>query len=340
MPSNINMLIPIMLCFNNAYSIPGMVAIYSLLKHASTSYQYNIHILHSDISARHQKGLQRVVARFSNACLFFHNMEGKFSEIFESVGFQAYWSKEIFYKCITPSFFPQYDRIAITDVDVVFCRDFTSHWEMFQKENDCYLAGYTCLIKKSSSESEYAKMIYQGWDESERKKVLTGAGFWFQNLKLMRQDGIEEKMFDFIHEHLSILRQPEQQVVNVVCHPKIMLLPPEGMILACDYQNYRTEEDFQNDRRYSSEEVKYALSHPIQLHFSGELKPWNAGFVSKGGSWWYELLKLGMPGVICEQLWTFLCGGGYFRVFRTWIQHSIKRSHLMQWFYRIYKYVF
>lgn len=120
-----NKIIPIMLCFNNAYSITGMVAINSLLNCASINYQYNIHILHSDISHRHQRLLQQVVTRYSNASLFFHNMENKFTDIFEHVGYKAYWSKEIFYKCITLSFFPQYDRIVISDVDVIFCRVFT-----------------------------------------------------------------------------------------------------------------------------------------------------------------------------------------------------------------------
>lgn len=332
-----NKLIPIMLCFNDVYSIPGMVAIYSLLKFASSDYQYNIHVMHSDISHRHQRLLQQVVARYSNANLFFHNMENKFTDIWEKVGYQAYWSKEIFYKCITSSFFPQYDSIVITDVDVVFCRDFTSHWEKFQKEKDCYLAGYRCLLKKSTTESEYAKMIYKDWDETERKKILTGAGFWFQNLRLMRQDDIEKKMLDYIHVHIGILRQPEQQVINAVCYPKILLLPPEGMILGYDYQNYKTEIDFHNDKTYTAEEVKYALEHPIQLHYAGGLKPWNAGFVSKSAVWWLELLKLGFITVILEQAWRFFIGRGYNCVLRNWIRCSTKSSKLMAFIYRVYK---
>ena len=337
MSPEIEQLIPIMLCFNNNYSIPGIVAVHSMLKHASKDYQYNIHILHSDISARNQRRLQRVVGKFPNARLFFHNMENRFEDVFEKVGLQAYWSKEIFYKCITPSFFPQYERIVITDADVVFCDDFTKHWKLFENDDESLLAGYRCLLKKSDSDSEFIKMIYKGWDVEERRKCLTCAGFWFQNLKLMRQENIEQRFLEFIQSHLDILRQPEQQVVNVVCHPRIKLLPPEGMIMGYDYQTYKTEEDFHNDKTYSAEEVKYALEHPIQLHYAGGAKPWNAGFVSKSSLWWKDLFRLGSLGIILEQLWRFVCGSGYLKVFRNSIRRSIAHSMFMKMCYRLYR---
>ena len=330
-------LIPIMLCFNNSYSIPGMVAIHSMLKHASRDYSYNIHILHSDISTRNQNRLMKIVGKFSNAQLFFHNMENRFSDIFEQVIDQAYWSTEIFYKCITPSFFPQYERIVITDADVVFCRDFTPHWELFLKDNESYLAGYTCLIKKHDSFSNAIEIKSPADEAKKNWKVLTAAGFWYQNLKLMRQDNIEARFQEFIRTNLKLLRMPEQEVVNVVCYPRIKLLPPEGMILAWDYVNYRTKNDYNDDRRYTEGEVKYALTHPIQLHYAGSLKPWNAGFVSKSFLWWKELIKTGAIGIILEQLWRFLYGRGYLIPLRIFARNSIAHSRLMRLFYKAYK---
>ncbi len=330
-------LIPIMLCFNDNYSIPGMVAIKTLLASASKIYSYNIHILHSNITAKNKKRMHRIVERFPNAHLFFHNMENRFEDTFEKVENQAYWSREIFYKCITSSFFPQYDRIVISDVDVIFCRDFTPHWELFLKDNDSFLAGYTCLIKKKiDSQNEERKESCMDEDEN-RWHVLTGAGFWFQNLKLMRQENIEAKIYEFIQKHVKKLRQPEQEVVNVVCYPRIMLLPPEGMILAWDYQNYKIDDDFHQDKRYPADTVKWALSHPIQLHYAGGLKPWNAVFVSKSSLWWKELLKLGELGIALEQIWKSFWGHGYFAVLRNSFRNILPNSCFLRWFYRIYK---
>ena len=54
-------ILPIMTCFDTNYVVPGMVAFYSLLKHANPSYEYIIHVLHNDITEEQQVEYCRMV---------------------------------------------------------------------------------------------------------------------------------------------------------------------------------------------------------------------------------------------------------------------------------------
>lgn len=50
-------------------------------------------------------------------------MNNKFDDEFDVMKTKAHYSKEVLYKLLAPTIFPQYEQIIITDVDVVFCGD-------------------------------------------------------------------------------------------------------------------------------------------------------------------------------------------------------------------------
>lgn len=116
-------IIPVLHCFNDAYVIPAAVSFYSMLEHADASREYRLYVLHSDISEEHRKKMQETISPFKNATLEFIDMKGRFEDLFSDIKFKAHYSKEMFYKFLAPSLFPQYDKMMITDVDVVWMDD-------------------------------------------------------------------------------------------------------------------------------------------------------------------------------------------------------------------------
>ena len=329
-------IIPIMLCLNDNYVIPCFTAISSLVKRSSSDYNYSFYILHSNITKKHQKKFNILRNKFSNIDINFIDMGTQYTEMFENVSYQAYWSKEIFYKFNASSLFPQYDRIIITDVDVIFCDDIVPDWELFLQDQENYLAGVRVLSQKSKNQ-EYADWIFQKWTEEERKKSFTGAGYWLLNLLLIRKNQLEEKFLKFAQENLYRLTQPEQQVVNMVCYPKIKLLHPKAMVCAYDYKSFSTPESYHYDDFYSAKIVAETLEFPVQLHYAGKYKPWNVLFTTKSYLWWKELLSLHDASLIFESIFLMIKQGVYFQLLKDKIRYLIKRFRFINFLYKSYK---
>ena len=148
---NKELVIPVMHCFDDNYAIPASVAFLSMLENANKNYFYKLYVLHSDITLQNQEILMSIVSRFKNASLEFVNMNNKFKDLFEQTNSKGHYTKEMFYKFCAPSLFPQYDRIIITDVDVVYCGDISEEFVKFKDDEENYLAGIRGVMKKADT---------------------------------------------------------------------------------------------------------------------------------------------------------------------------------------------
>ena len=65
-------------------------------------------------------------------------MQNKFQDLFDATFTKGHYSKEIYYKFLAPSLFPQYEKMIITDVDVVYTGDISVQYINYLK-NDEYV---------------------------------------------------------------------------------------------------------------------------------------------------------------------------------------------------------
>jgi len=112
--------IPIMFCFDKNYVIPAAVAFYSLMENASKNYNYTFYILHSDIEEKQELKLKETIKEFKNCELEFINMDNKLEDFWKENYKGGHFSKEVMYKLLVASLFPNLDKIIVSDVDVVF----------------------------------------------------------------------------------------------------------------------------------------------------------------------------------------------------------------------------
>lgn len=284
-------IISVMHCFDNNFVVPAGVALHSLLRTGNPSFRYEIHVLHSNISTTNQRRLQESIAGFANAKLIFLNMENRFTELFNDTRTKGHYSKEMFYKLLAPSMLPGIDKLLVSDVDVVFQGDVSRDFTDFDPQSDYYLAGSPSLVKRGSWVDEGTRAYERDFSNAEVQALRIGAGYYIANLLKMRQDGIEEALLRFATENTHRLRQPEQDVLNLVCYPKIKLLPADSMVCTYCYDYYRTDADLECDLNYSAEEVRGALRRPVQLHYAGSIKPWNQPDCTKSEVWFETLTE-------------------------------------------------
>lgn len=281
--------IPIFFTFDDAYAVPAAVAFYSLLNKAKDGVFYEMHVLHSDITQESQAMLRAVVSRFQNASLTFRNTDGFLRQEWEKGNFDGHQQKDCFsldviVRCFAARFFPQYDKIVYSDVDIVVQDDIS---DLFDVDlTDKYLAAFLDpVLKYGTKEIGHLSPEYV---EKLKDSYFCG-GILVMNLQKIRQDNLEEKMITVIRDDTIVKKFPDQDVLNIVCENKVAYIPlnyaavtylPE-LLLRPDFVSH-----------YSRDELYDSIINPKIIHYAG-FKPWRAK-VPYDDAWWtiYHFLNL------------------------------------------------
>lgn len=281
--------IPIMFCFDNNYVVPASVAILSLLEKVNKNYIYSLFILHTDITAENQDKLQKTIEPFLEfSKLKFINLENRFEDIWKKIHTKGHFSKEVMYKVLASSIFPQYEKILVSDVDVVFMNDISDSYFDLDINEDYYLAGTKIIGKMMWYMDIYNKLF----SEEEIKKLSSFCGgYLVLNLKKLREDNMEEKFIECFQKEGYRINQMEQDILNLVCYPKIKKLKLKYVACSYMWDIYRTDEDKETDQNYSKEEIDDAMNNTVQLHYATSVKPWKNVECTKSEEWFKYIVK-------------------------------------------------
>lgn len=285
------LIIPVCFTFDKNFVLPAAVALYSLLEYADKRFFYKLYVFHIDIPYKEQIKLQKIISHFEkNSSLEFIDVKVHHSnQNWKRLNSKQHYSQEIYNKLIIPDLLPQYDKIICSDVDVVFQGDISPSYFMYSENDLFYVAGICGMFEPTILD------WYQDFSREEKEilRKSIGAGYMLLNLKRMRKDNMPIKMTEFYKQNLSRLIQPEQDVINICCASHIQYLPYKYMVCAVDYKYSKKNACFRTEISNPREVLVDGLENPIQLHYSGFLKPWNSFFIPKQDIWFCELFRSG-----------------------------------------------
>lgn len=282
--------IPIFFTFDNSYVVPAAVAFWSLLNRAKSDVFYEMHVLHHDITDENIKLLQSVVGRFNNATLEFHDTDGFLSDEFDNGTFTSSYAHSNFtvdtiLRCFAARFFPQYDKIIYSDVDVVFMDDISEIYDIDLRGK--YIAGVRGPFMKyvanelSHLKPEHFEMLHD---------TYFAGGIWVMNLKKIRADNLESRMLEIVRDDTIVKRFNDQDIMNIACENHVAFLPLNYISYPYLLDLLR-KPDFIS--HYSHDELFDSIINPKILHFAGE-KPWN-GKPQHADVWWNIFEYLNLP---------------------------------------------
>jgi len=285
--------IPIFFSFDNNYVNPAAVAFWSLLDRTRDGVFWEMWVLHHDISISNQKLLCGIVGDSGNGKLSFIDTGDFLHEEWGGGNWSGHQKGQKFtadtvVRCFGARFFPQYDKIIYSDVDVVFAEDVSELWEV--DVSKVYLAGVRDAFLRFIPEelSHLSKTLF----EMLKDKYLAG-GIWVMNLGKIRQDGLEARMLEIIWDDSIVKRWNHQDLVNIASKGKVTFLPLN--YIAYPYLLSRMREPgFVSD--YTREELFDSVIHPKIIHYAG-CKPWDSAGVGYDENWWAiaDLLALELP---------------------------------------------
>ncbi|MDD5865104.1 MAG: glycosyltransferase family 8 protein [bacterium] len=281
--------IPIMFCFDTNYVIPASTAFYSLMEHANKKYYYKFYILHSDITKKQQEKLKLTLIDFKdNVDLTFINMNDRFNDIWNKLKSKVHFSKEVLYKLLVSSLFPNYDKLIVSDVDVLFLDDISKSYFSINSKDKYYLSGVRQIGFLKNFNSVYANNF-----TADEISLLNGfcGGYIVFNLRYMREKNIEEKFIQYLSTNYDKIIYAEQDVLNICCDGKVKYLSLNYCTCTYMWDFYKTDHDFSTDSVYSKNELKSAMKNPIQLHYASTEKPWKYVDTIKSEEWFKYIVK-------------------------------------------------
>ena len=264
--------IPIFFSFNNNYVIPAAVAFYSLLNKAKSDVAYKMYVLHSNIDEKNQNLLLSITNKFDNSTLEFINTKGFLSNEWNNGNWEGHNKKNQFttdtiVKCFAAGFFPEFDKIIYSDVDILVTDDISVLYDIDLTDKYIGAVKSPFLKYKETELSHLSNEIY-----NKVKDTYFGGGIWVMNLKKIREDNLEEKMINIIKDDSITKRWPDQDIMNIVCDNKVEFLP-------LNYISYPyLPTCFKDDTfisHYTREELYDSMINPKIIHWAGP-KPWNS----------------------------------------------------------------
>ncbi|GAA7577860.1 glycosyltransferase family 8 protein [Helicobacter pylori] len=305
-------IIPIVVAFDNNYCIPAGVSLYSMLANAKRERErvklfYQIHCLVEDLSAENVAKLEETIAPFSafSSIEFLdisnekleprHNyykldalIANEIKKLYLKLNAfsQKRFSKMIMCRFFFASLFPQYDKMIMFDVDTLFVDDISesffipleAHYFGAVREKDLIAMDRNSAKDLYELRQMHAKTIgvADAFPNLEEVQILFGnyfnTGFLALNLKLWREENLENQLIAFFIVKNEKLLFNDQDALCFVCRGRILELP----------YSYNAHPSFLDTPSFPS------IKEARMLHFWGD-KPWKLLSVI-GAKKWHEVL--------------------------------------------------
>ncbi|WQV46891.1 glycosyltransferase family 8 protein [Helicobacter pylori] len=263
--------IPIAFAFDKNYLIPAGACLYSLLESiakANKKIRYTLHALVVGLNEEDKAKLNQITEPFKEFAVlevkdiepFLDAIPNPFDE-----DFTKRFSKMVLVKYFLADLFPKYSKMVWSDVDVIFCNEFSADFLNIKENDENYFYG-----------------VYD--------KIYPYEGFFYCNLTYQRKNQFCKKILEIIRTQ-KIDKEPQ---LTEFCRSKIAPLKIEYCIFPHYYS--LSEEHLKGvANAIYHDTIKQALREPIVIQYDShpyfQIKPWTYPFGLKADLWLNALAK-------------------------------------------------
>lgn len=276
LPAFSERVIPVILSSDNTYSIYMGVLIQSIIQHSSSQNNYDIIILHTDISKENQMLLKRLISGKNNFSIRFADISSQLNNRHFEVW--AHYKKYNVYRLVAPEILKNYNKAIYFDSDIVVREDIASLYNIDIGKN---LIAAVPDIRFHSWNNVDGNNI-QNYSRTVLKLPDThkyfNSGVLIYNLQEFRQEYTSDFLLDYCAQRQWMYI--DQDVLNIVCSEKTFYLPMKwNCLITAD--NYETEKwaPLSMYQDYLS-----AHKNPFVVHYAGNFLPFR---VPEVDLYWY-----------------------------------------------------
>ena len=268
--------IPVVICFDDNYTISGAALINSVIKNSNTNNNYDIVVLENGISVENKERLHNLIRGYTNFSLRFFDINA-FSEL-SNVHIRGHFTAATYARLFIPRLFSLYNKVLFIDADTIVESDVAELIQIDLATNlvaavrDIVMEGFVKFgtISDSSDGLMPARKYListLGMDKPER---YFQAGIIIFNIQQMSKENTYHKLIEVMNgKRFWFL---DQDIMNKVFYDRVHYLSLEWNVY---HGNGNTDEFYPNLQLSTYTEFLRARKSPKMIHFAGENKPWN-----------------------------------------------------------------
>lgn len=255
----------------NNYYTPYLGALLESIKyHSSPSNNYDILVMHRDISFSNQVTLQSIFADCQNISLRFIDIR-RFERSFRRLFLRGHFVVETYFRLLMPELLACYSKVLYLDSDLVVQADLA---ELYHVDVADYLLA-ACRDADTAG-------LYNGF-EPQKKAYMDNvlkirepykyfqAGVLLFNLDAFRHTYTTDYMLQFAASNQWELL--DQDVLNYLAQGRVKYVDMSWNLMT-DWRGIRISEIINRAPKYLQDEYKEARQHPKIIHYAGPDKPW------------------------------------------------------------------
>ncbi len=277
--------IPIAFAANDAF-VPMFAACFqSFLDTASTSNNYDVILMHTNISKVNQKRLLKMSYGVNNVSLRFYNVGSMVHSY--SLKANAHISVETYYRFLIQEIFGCYGKVLYLDCDTIIKRDVA---DLFNTDMTGFMIGavhdidFLGQIGGANKDTiNYVKKdlpLKQPYDYFQ-------AGVLLINEEEMRKAySLDEWLTFAMHPY----KYNDQDVLNLYCEGRVKFIDMAwNMITDCDHTRRKYVASHAPDEYQRVYDKAY--DNPYIIHYAGHMKPWHKPTEDYADEFWKSLRK-------------------------------------------------
>ena len=208
--------IPVFYACDDNFVKYTMVSLQSMMDHASKEAQYEIHVLHTNISEEMQKKMYAM--ENANFSVQFDHVTEYLHSVQEKLPLRDYYSKTTYFRLFIAEMFPEIDKAIYIDSDTVVLGDIA---QLYAYDlGDAYVGA--CKEQVMIQEDVYGTYVEKVLGV-ERDNYFN-AGMLVINCEQFRKNHVLEQFMELLPMYNFVVTQDEDYL-NLICHNKVCWLP-------------------------------------------------------------------------------------------------------------------
>lgn len=277
--------VPVVFAANNGFVPIFAACLQSLLEHTTGNHNYDVVLVHTNITTENQTVLLEMVQEYPNVSLrFFH--AGSLIDNYDLKA-NAHISVETYFRFLIQRILPDYDKVLYLDCDLIVNADVA---QLYQTDVEGYLLA-------AARDPEFLGHLH-GANRKIQKYILTelnmqDPGNYFQAGVLLFNEKEMRRAYS-LEQWLTFASKPylynDQDVLNLHCEGRVKYLDMAwNLITDCDHT--RVSKVIVHAPEHIREAYAKAHAAPKIIHYAGHRKPWHKPTEDKGRYFWTALRK-------------------------------------------------
>lgn len=282
----------------NDFYVPYMgTLLESIAENASETRQYDVIVLHRDISERNQVVLRRMMP--GNFSLRFFNTTRFMVDYNDKLFLHGHFRIETYFRLLMQDILPEYDKALYLDSDMVVNRDIA---ELFDVDVDGYLLA---AVADADTAGLYNGARPDKKDYMDNVLKMKDPYSYFQagtiifNLAEFRRRYTVEELFAYAASYEWQLL--DQDVLNHFAEGHVKYLDMRWNVMM-NWFGVRVKEIISLAPHRLSEPYMEARKDPYVVHFAGDDKPWDHPETDYADYFWRYALKTPFAPIAIDRM--------------------------------------